>query len=472
VTAIMLMPCRIALAAAIAAAGAAALISPPPQRELTTRLQAQAGKRDDPRRRKTPELFDEVKGPGITLRQKPEVMAPAGGWPQLKAAVHNGADAVYFGLSTFSARARATNFDPGAELDEVIAYLRENEVKGYVALNTLAFDKELDEIERLLRRCSEAGVDAVIVQDVGVMALAREVAPELPIHASTQQSISSADGAEFARERGATRVVVGRELSTQEIASVARGTSAEVEAFVHGALCISWSGQCLSSEAWGGRSANRGQCAQACRLPYAVVVDGQTRPGLQYALSPGDLCGLDDVPELIQAGVSCFKIEGRLKDERYVAATTRAYREAIDAVWDHSTGDETVTRSDLRQVFARGQDSERDGLTPGFLRGPKHQSLVVGNAPRHRGVLAGRVVEVYPRENLEIVVEPSAAMESKPAWKSNFGLLTHWSISTQAQAGRRRRDRLRAGPRAGRGRRFTVRRRRLVRWPRPPDLRP
>jgi putative protease len=416
----MLMPCRIALAAAIAAAGAAALMSPLPQRTRTTRLQARAPKQDDPRRRKTPELFEDVKGPSITLRKKPEVMAPAGGWPQLKAAVHNGADAVYFGLSTFSARARATNFDPGAELDEVISYLREHEVKGYVALNTLAFDRELDEIERLLRRCAEAGVDAVIVQDVGVMALAREVAPELPIHASTQQSISSADGAEFARERGATRVVVGRELSTQEIASVARGTSAEVEAFVHGALCISWSGQCLSSEAWGGRSANRGQCAQACRLPYAVVVDGSREEGLQYALSPGDLCGLDDVPELIQAGVSCFKIEGRLKDERYVAATTRAYREAIDAVWD-STDENTVTRSDLRQVFARGQDSERDGLTPGFLRGPKHQSLVVGNAPRHRGVLAGRVVEVYPRENLEIVVEPSAAMESKPVWESNVG---------------------------------------------------
>ena len=404
----------------VCAAVAAALTPPLRQGARTTRMQAQKAKKDDPRRRKTPELFEDVKGPGIHLKKKPEVMAPAGGWPQLKAAVHNGADAVYFGLSTFSARARATNFDPGNELDEVIAFLREHEVKGYVALNTLAFDRELDEIERLLRRCSEAGVDAVIVQDVGVMALAREVAPELPIHASTQQSISSADGAEFARERGATRVVVGRELSTQEIASVARGTSAEVEAFVHGALCISWSGQCLSSEAWGGRSANRGQCAQACRLPYAVVVDGRVSEGLQYALSPGDLCGLDDVPELIQAGVSCFKIEGRLKDERYVAATTRAYREAIDAVWD-STDENTVTRSDLRQVFARGQDSERDGLTPGFLRGPKHQSLVVGNAPRHRGVLAGRVVEVYPRENLEIVVEPSAAMESKPAWKSNFG---------------------------------------------------
>ena len=409
---------------------AAALTPPLRQSARTTRRQAQNAestprapkKQDDPRRRKTPELFDEVKGPGITLRQKPEVMAPAGGWPQLKAAVHNGADAVYFGLSTFSARARATNFDPGSELDEVIAYLRENEVRGYVALNTLAFDKELDEIERLLRRCSEAGVDAVIVQDVGVMALAREVAPELPIHASTQQSISSADGAEFARERGATRVVVGRELSTQEIASVARGTSAEVEAFVHGALCISWSGQCLSSEAWGGRSANRGQCAQACRLPYGVIVDGSRKEGLQYALSPGDLCGLDDVPQLIEAGVSCFKIEGRLKDERYVAATTRAYREAIDAVWDDHADEHTVSRDDLRQVFARGQDSTRDGLTPGFLRGPKHQSLVVGNAPRHRGVLAGRVVEVYPKkQGLELVVEPSAAIELKPVWKSNFG---------------------------------------------------
>ena len=161
-------------------AGATALSAP------ATPAPRRPPKPDDPRRRKTPELFEDVKGPGIHLKKKPEVMAPAGGWPQLKAAVHNGADAVYFGLSTFSARARATNFDPGNELDEVIAFLREHEVKGYVALNTLAFDKELDEIERLLRRCSEAGVDAVIVQDVGVMALAREVAPELPIHASTQ----------------------------------------------------------------------------------------------------------------------------------------------------------------------------------------------------------------------------------------------------------------------------------------------
>ena len=238
----------------------------------------------------------------------------------------------------------------------------------------------------------------MIVQDVGVMALAREVAPELPIHASTQQSISSADGAEFARERGRHEgccrkgAVYPRNRFRRE-RDVGRGGSFRPRRFVY--LLVRPVPQ---QRGWGGRSANRGQCAQACRLPYAVVVDGSREEGLQYALSPGDLCGFDDVPELIQAGVSCFKIEGRLKDERYVAATTRAYREAIDAVWDH-TEENTVSRNELRQVFARGQDSERDGLTPGFLRGPKHQSLVVGNAPRHRGVLAGRVVEVYPREN-------------------------------------------------------------------------
>ena len=239
-------------------------------------------------------------------------------------------------------------------------------MKGYVALNTLAFDKELDEIESLLRRCSEAGVDAVIVQDVGVMALAREVAPELPIHASTQQSISSA-GRRRVRERDeALRGLLwDRELSTQEIASVARGTSAEVEAFVHGALCISWSGQCLSSEAWGGRSANRGQCAQACRLPYAVVVDGSRERGPPVRAVSGRPVCLDDVPELINAGVSCFKIEGRLKDERYVAATTRAYREAIDAVWD-STDENTVSRDDLRQVFGEGKTVREMASRPGF----------------------------------------------------------------------------------------------------------
>ena len=359
-------------------------------------------------RRKNPDLFDAASPdatPATALR-KPEVMAPAGGWPQLRAAVANGADAVYFGLSTHSARARATNFDEGAELDDVVAYLRQHEVKGYVALNTLAFDDEFDAVEALIRRCDAAGVDAIIVQDLGVMALAKAVAPGLPVHASTQQSIASADGAEFARARGATRVVVGRELSTAEIAAVVAHTAAEVECFVHGALCVSWSGQCLSSEAWGGRSANRGQCAQACRLPYEVLVDGAGDQAdgaatLNYALSPQDLCGLEDVEALTNAGVHCLKIEGRLKDERYVAATTRAYREAVDAAWAKLRGDDadaapTVSRSDLAQVFSRGQSGDVDGLSAGFLRGPRHQSLVVGNAPRHRGVYVGEVLSVAP----------------------------------------------------------------------------
>ncbi|KAH8056917.1 collagenase [Aureococcus anophagefferens] len=334
-------------------------------------------------RRKNPDLFDAASPdatPAAALR-KPEVMAPAGGWPQLRAAVANGADAVYFGLSTHSARARATNFDEGAELDDVVAYLRHHEVKGYVALNTLAFDDEFDAVEALIRRCDAAGVDAIIVQDLGVMALAKAVAPGLPVHASTQQSIASADGAEFARARGATRVVVGRELSTAEIAAVVAHTAAEVECFVHGALC-------------------------ACRLPYEVLVDGAGDQAdgaatLNYALSPQDLCGLEDVEALTKAGVHCLKIEGRLKDERYVAATTRAYREAVDAAWAKLRGDDadatpTVSRSDLAQVFSRGQSGDVDGLSAGFLRGPRHQSLVVGNAPRHRGVYVGEVLSVAP----------------------------------------------------------------------------
>ena len=338
------------------AVGAAALSAPGRPRRASSTAQ-------DPRRRKSPELFEDVgagddaafvaaaAAPAVT--RKPEVMAPAGGWPQLKAAVANGADAVYFGLSTFSARARATNFDEGEELDAVVAYLRRHECKGYVAINTLSFDDEFEVVERLVRRCDEAGVDAIIVQDLGVMALARRVAPHLPLHASTQQSIASSEGAEFARRRGAERVVVGRELSVAEIAAVVRETAAEVECFVHGALCVSWSGQCLSSEAWGGRSANRGQCAQACRLPYGILVDGEPSrreaTDVAYALSPQDLCGLDDVEALTRAGVHCLKIEGRLKDERYVAATTRAYREAVDAAWANLASDDDDDDDDERR---------------------------------------------------------------------------------------------------------------------------
>ena len=322
---------------------------------------------------------------------------------------------MYLGLDALNARARASNFTLD-ELPSVTKYARERSVRVYVALNVLVFDEELRQAERLVRGIAEAGVDAVIVQDVGVARVVRETAPNLPIHGSTQMSVTSGEGARFARGLGCKRVVVGRELSLEEIAAVRdECEDIEIEAFVHGALCVSYSGQCFSSEAWGGRSANRGQCAQACRLPYGFVVDGEIRDmgDVKYLLSPQDLMAVELVPELIDAGVGCFKIEGRLKGPEYVAATTAAYRRAVDLAWNDRDVDRARLltndqRLELTQVFARGQDGEHDGLTPGFLEGPRHQRLVRGRAPRHRGVLLGEVVRVTPpngrRANGELTI--------------------------------------------------------------------
>ena len=361
---------------------------------------------------------------------KPEILAPAGGWPQMRAAVEAGADAVYFGLNLLNARARAANFDV-EELPEVMSFLHARGARGFVTMNVLVFDEELAQAEGLVRSIAKAGVDAVIVQDVGLVNLVRETAPGLTIHGSTQMSITSPEGAEFARELGCRRVVVGRELSVREIAAVRQGTEAEVEAFVHGALCVSYSGQCFSSEAWGGRSANRGQCAQACRLPYGLVVDGALREmgDVKYLLSPQDLMAVEMVPSLIDAGVGCFKIEGRLKGPEYVALTVSVYRRALDEAWaaremrlersspaepDSERGKKAAPaedwhlpasdRVDLAQVFARGQDGEHDGLTRGFLEGVKHQTLVRGRGPRHRGPLLGEVTDVFLREGGGVVV--------------------------------------------------------------------
>lgn len=340
------------------------------------------------------------------LPEKPEILAPAGGRAQLEAAVWAGADAVYFGLDHgLNARVRATSFKLD-ELDATMAFLHERGVRGYLALNTLVFDEELADAERLVRRAALAGVDALIVQDIGLTRLARAVAPHLPLHGSTQMSISDANGIAFAAELGVERVVVGRELSVDEITRVIEHKAARygdigIEVFVHGALCVSYSGQCFSSEAWGGRSANRGQCAQACRLPYGLLVDGVLREqgDRHYLLSPQDLMAVEVLPRLVRAGVQSFKIEGRLKGPEYVIATVATYREALDRIWSGihdspDTGDYTLDnarRRQLAQVFSRGQDASSDGLTPGFLLGPRHQSLVLGRNPKHRGLYIGEV---------------------------------------------------------------------------------
>src|SRR5512140_1511804 len=232
--------------------------------------------------------------------RRPEILAPAGDRDALAAALAAGADAVYFGLDDgFNARARAENFS-SHNLAEVVSWIHRAGAKAYVTLNTLVFEPELPVVEELIRRVAAAGVDAIIVQDPAVALLARAICPALELHASTQMTASSPLAANLLAALGLSRVVVPRELSVDEIRAYAAATPLELEVFVHGALCVAWSGQCLSSEAWGGRSANRGQCAQACRLPYAFVVDGAVEElgDVEYLLSPKDLVGLDAIPEL------------------------------------------------------------------------------------------------------------------------------------------------------------------------------
>src|SRR5688572_6837659 len=264
---------------------------------------------------------------------RPELLAPAGDRDCIRAAIENGADAVYFGLDCgFNARARAKNF-AAADLPEILRQLHSRGVKGYVTLNTLIFPSELPEVERHVVELAEAGVDAVLVQDLGLARLVRGICPQLAIHASTQMTLSSSECIAVAAELGIERVVLPRELSLDEIQLIREQSNMPLEVFVHGALCVAYSGQCLTSESLGGRSANRGQCAQACRLPYDLLCDGKLvdTGDQKYLLSPQDLAAYDLVPELVKLGVVSLKIEGRLKTPEYVANITHHYRQAIDA---------------------------------------------------------------------------------------------------------------------------------------------
>ncbi|WAM24865.1 U32 family peptidase [Myxococcus sp. NMCA1] len=328
-------------------------------------------------------------------RRRPEILAPAGDLDSMKAALASGADAIYFGLDEgFNARARAENFSL-ATLPGTLALVHRAGARAYLTLNTLVFEPELPVVENILRRIAEAGVDALIVQDPAIALVARAVCPQMEVHASTQMTISSAEGARFAKGLGATRVVVPRELSVAEIRRLASETDVELEVFIHGALCMSWSGQCLTSEAWGGRSANRGQCAQSCRLPYDLVVDGQTRElgDVQYLLSPKDLAGVMAVPQLVEIGVHSLKIEGRQKGPQYVATAVQGYRRWVDGV-SAGTPDTGALRKDLADMTL----SYSRGFSHGFFAGSDHQTLVEGRFPKHRGAYLGRVESVHGRD--------------------------------------------------------------------------
>ncbi|WP_233578987.1 DUF3656 domain-containing U32 family peptidase [Tautonia sociabilis] len=322
-------------------------------------------------------------------RVRPELLAPAGDRACLLAAIENGADAVYFGLRGHNARARASNFELD-ELPELMATLHRRGVLGYVTLNTLVFPGELEGLEEIVRRVAAAGVDAAIVQDIGLARLIRAITPDLQLHASTQMSITSAAGVRMAEELGCSRVILARELSLREIARIRAQTSLPVEVFVHGALCVAYSGQCLTSEALGGRSANRGECAQACRMEYEIIRDGERVDlrDIAYLLSPQDLAAFDLVPKLVELGVSSLKIEGRLKAPEYVAGITKNYRKAIDAAIEGRPSPIGEGDSyEMAMSFSRG-------FSHGFLDGNNHKALVRGDYAKKRGVFLGRVAGV------------------------------------------------------------------------------
>jgi putative protease len=316
----------------------------------------------------------------------------------MRAAIEAGADAVYFGLNHFSARAKV-GFTL-AELPEAMRTLHQRGVRGYITFNTLIFEHELAEAARTIAAIARAGADAMIMQDYAAVRMAREIVPEMELHASTQMSITNADGVRFAQSFGIRRVTLARELSLDEVRTIIDTTGCDLEIFVHGALCVAYSGQCFSSEAWGGRSANRGQCAQACRLPYQMMVDGRLKPlaDARYLLSPGDLYALEQVPQIVEIGVAALKIEGRYKDAEYVALTTQAYRKAVDAACGSQDRSSQKTSGSVSPITAREklqlEQVYSRGLGPFFMTGTNHQSVVNGRAPRHRGVRMGRVSRV------------------------------------------------------------------------------
>lgn len=317
-----------------------------------------------------------------------ELLAPAGSREALVAAVENGANAIYLAGNAFGARAYASNFDREA-LREAIHFAHLRKVAIHVTVNTIVADEEMGPLRDYLRFLYEAGADAVLVQDLGVARVAHETVPDLPLHASTQMSVSSLEGVRALAELGFTRVVLARELSLKEIRHICAHAPVEIETFMHGALCVCYSGQCLMSSMIGGRSGNRGRCAQPCRLPYTLVDEkGQDVLGDKagsYLLSPRDLSTIDVIPDLIEAGVSSLKIEGRMKRPEYVATVVRTYREAIDT---HYAGKGyAVTqeeRDDLAQIFNRD-------FTTAYLEGRPGKAMMSDRRPNNRGLLIGRV---------------------------------------------------------------------------------
>lgn len=317
------------------------------------------------------------------MKRQIEVLAPAGSVDCLKAAILNGADAVYLGGEMFGARAYAGNFNQ-QELCEAIDYAHCFGVKIFLTINTLVKEKELDALVDFLKPYYEQGLDAVIVQDLGVLAVVREHFPDLEIHASTQMTITGIHGARMAKKMGAKRVVPARELSLKEIREIKNDTGLDMECFVHGALCYCYSGQCFMSSMLGGRSGNRGRCAGTCRLPFSLK--GQKKNKNSYPLSLKDLCTIEQLPQILDQGVDSLKIEGRMKGARYVGEVTRIYRKYVDLYLSPKPYQvEENDKKILMELFNRG------GFTDGYYTQYHGKQMMSMKRPNHQGILMGRI---------------------------------------------------------------------------------
>ena len=359
--------------------------------------------------------------------RKIELLSPVGDFECLKAAVQNGANSVYLGASSFSARAKATNFG-NEELLNAIKYAKLRNVSVHLALNTLIKNDEFESAVNLAIDAYNMGVDAIIVQDLGLATYLLKNYPEIPLHASTQMTVHNLDGVKQLENLGFTRVVLSRELTLDEIKYIRENTNIELEVFIHGALCISYSGQCLLSSAIGGRSGNRGLCAQPCRLPYEVIEESKSKRltlDKGYVLSPRDNCAIELLPELIKLGIDSFKIEGRMKTPYYVGVVTRTYRKYIDLVLNNieldneslrnlikdnlnKTNPETglSDREELTQVFNRG------GFSTGHFR--PNRNLIFKDKPNNMGFYIGTISHINENKgHLTLMLEDTLSVGDK-----------------------------------------------------------
>jgi len=354
---------------------------------------------------------------------QPELLAPAGSLDALKAAVENGADAVYMGGKEFSARAYAANFERD-EMEEAVKYAHARGVKIYITVNTLLNDVEIWDALKYLHWLYNIGIDAVIIQDLGLLLLSNKILPELELHASTQMTLHNSPGVALAYQSGIERAVLAREVSIKETKDIIAETNVEIETFIHGALCISYSGQCLMSSMIGGRSGNRGRCAQPCRMKYQLVNEHgeliQVDADGEHLLSPKDLKSIELLPKLVDAGIAAFKLEGRMKRPEYVAVVVKNYRAALDRAVKEAQNDYYVSEAAERQL---AQAFNRD-FTTGHLEQNPGRDLMSYSRPNNRGLFLGRIKEIKGKKALVKLEIPLSVGDGVEIWVSSGRLGT------------------------------------------------